>query len=512
MQGAGFGPPLVLSIAAMNSLKRIAVLAAVVAVAWAPAGVGQEVAGEVPEMRDVEPSVWDLVLGSHASELPTDQFVDFACGTNGGPPSRLLSSWTDYALCEAEDATGWHEVYFQYDDLYEYVALARSDAYRAALYRFTSVYSRPVIATALFDDDGFMRGLRLITDPRVSETTREQAYTLGGFIQSRYAGDWQCEDLAPAEGETPFRGVFIKRICTLESDGVARMIETHVYRRPGQRVLNPDNLPTQGYYESYTRSEEFLIGEIENREERLAEIATRPPPDEDPLVIRARDCPGCDLSGAILRRADLQGANLAGANLEGASLHAANLAGANLEGANLTNANLNRTLLMQTNFAGANLSGVMLYQARLDGANLRGAVMPGALAGRARMIRVDMTDAIANDSDFTSVFMTNAIAVGANFGRSRFWDAQLSRTDFTGAIFDRADLLNANLTGITFVDGSARIARIIGVDLRDSNLTRADLSGSSLEGAILARAILDGVNFEGTILPAGFVAPADQPQ
>ncbi|MCW5698001.1 MAG: pentapeptide repeat-containing protein [Bauldia sp.] len=492
----------------MIASRRLAPVAVLLVLLRAGSAMAQEGAA-----IDVEPSVWDLVLGSHASELPTDQFVDFACGTNGGPPSRLIGSWTDYALCNVEAQTGWREVYFQYDDLYEFVALARSDEYRAALYRYTSVYSRPVIATALFDDDGFMRGLRLVTDPRVSEMVREQAYQLGGFIQSRYSGDWQCEDLPPLEGETPFRGVFIKRICTLEDGDVSRTVETHVYRRPGQRILNPDNLPTQGYYESYTRSEEFLTGDIDDREERLAAIAERPPPEEDPLVVRARDCPGCDLSGAILRRADLRNANLAGANLEGASFHAANLAGANLEGANLTNANLNRALLMQANLSGATLSGVMLYQARLDGANLSNAIMPGTLAGRARLIRADLSGAVANDSDFTSILMTNATAVGANFGRSRFWDAQLSRTDFTGAIFDRSDLLNANLTGIVFVDGRARIARIVGVDLRDSNLADADFSGSSLEGAILARAILDGANFEGTILPAGFAPPrpAEQP-
>jgi len=458
---------------------------------------------------DFEPSVWDLTLGLHATELPTEQFADFACGTNGGPPSRLIQTWTDYPLCAVEAATGWREVYFQYDDLYEYVALARGDLYRAALYEFTSVYSRPVIASALFDDDGFMRGLRLVTDPRVDLGTREQAYTLGGFLQARYDGNWDCQQLPREEGETAYGGVFIKRVCTLEDvqAGIVRTIETRLFRRPGQTILNPDNLPTEGYFESSTRLEEFLIGEIENRNERLAEIEQRPPPEIDPSIARALDCAGCDLSGAILRRADLSGANLAGANLEGASLHAANLAGANLEGANLRNANLNRALLTQAVLAGADLTGAMLYEARLDGADLSEARMQTVLAGHSRMIRADLTGAIISDSDLTAVLMTNATAAGASFLRSRLWEAQLSRSDFTGAVFARADLLDAVVSGATLVGADLRISNLRGTDLRDSDFTGADLSGAVMTGAIVARAIFEGAIFEGATLPGGFVPP-----
>jgi len=458
---------------------------------------------------DVEPSVWDLELGTHAADLPTAQFAEFACGTNGGPPSTQIGTWTDYAQCRAEEGTGWHEVYFQYDDLYEYVALAQRDQQRAALYGATSVYSRPVIATALFDDDGFMRGLRLITDPRVDLAVREQAFTLGGFLQARYDGDWVCEDLPALEGETEYRGRFIKRICRMEEPqtGIARSIETHVYRRPGQTILNLDNQPTTGYFESLTRSEEILTGDIPDREARLAEIAARPPAEENPVVVQARDCPGCDLSGANLRRANLAGANLAGANLEGASLHAAILTGANLAGANLNGANLNKAQLMQADLSGAQMVGTMLYEARLDGANLSGANMLSALAGHSRMIRANLTDTIIGNADLTSVLMTNATASGAIFYRSRLWDAQLSRTDFTGAIFAQADVLNGIMTEVILVGADMRQARFTGVDLRDSDLTDADLSGAWLDNASLARTVLTGTNFTDTRLPAGFTPP-----
>jgi uncharacterized protein YjbI with pentapeptide repeats len=458
---------------------------------------------------DFEPSVWDLTLGLHASELATDQFADFACGTNGGPPSVPIANWTDYAHCAAEDETGWHEVYFQFDDLYEYVALARGDLYRAALYEFTSVYSRPVIASALFDADGFMRGLRLVTDPRVDLSTREQAYTLGGFLQARYDGDWACEQLPRGEGETPYGGIFIKRLCTLidEAAGMSRSIETHLYRRPGQTILNPENIPTEGYFESATRMEEFLVAEIDDREARLAEIAARPPVEENPLLTRARDCPGCDLSGAVLRRADLRGANLAGANLEGASLHATNLSGANLEGANLRGANLNKAVLTQAMLAGANLSGAMLYEARLDGANLSQATMINVFAGHSRMIRADLSGAIVADSDLTAVLMTNAIAPNASFARSRLWQAQLSRSDFTGAIFARADMLEVVLTGARMAGADLRVSNLQGADLRDTDFTGADFSGARMTAAITARATFDGALFDGAILPGGFAPP-----
>ncbi|MCW5697998.1 MAG: pentapeptide repeat-containing protein [Bauldia sp.] len=467
-------------------------------------------AGAAQEAFDVEPSVWDLVLGTHAADLPSDQFADFACGTNGGPPSIIISGWADYATCPAEAATGWHEVYFQYDDLLEYVALARSDAYRAELYRNTSVYSRPVIASALFDADGFMRGLRLVTDPRVDLPVREQAYQLGGFLQSRTdVVGWDCEDLPPGEGETAYKGIFIKEICTQADDaaGIARRLEIHNYRRPGQTILNLDNQPTRGYFEGTTRFEEFLTSEIPDREERLAEIAARPPAEADPLVARAMDCPGCDLAGAILRRVDLRGANLAGANLAGASFHASNLVGANLARANLQGANFNRAQLMQADLSGAEMTGAMLYEARLDGANLAGATMLNIFAGRSRMIRANLDGAVIANSDLTGVLMTNASAVDAIIARSRLWNAQLSRTDFTGAAFAQSDLLDATMTEATLVGADMRVTRLVHVNLRDSDLTGADLSGAFMERANLAGAIIDDVNFTDARLPAGFTPP-----
>ena len=67
-------------------------------------------------------TVWDLTLGTSAADLPHD-FVDFACGSNGGPPGLALAGFADYASCPAEP-NGLHEVYFRYNDEQEYVARA----------------------------------------------------------------------------------------------------------------------------------------------------------------------------------------------------------------------------------------------------------------------------------------------------------------------------------------------------------------------------------------------------
>lgn len=477
--------------------KGLLAIAVALALLAAPALAAQDV--------DVEPSVWDLTLGLHASELPKDRFVNLACGTNGGPPSLRLAAWTDYAKCRGDVETGWHEIYFEYDDLDEYVARARGDQYRAALFGDTSVYSRPVIASALFDDDGFMRGLRLVTDPRIDVSKREQAYTLGGFLQARYTGDWACEDEAPLAGETEYQNRFVKQHCVLAEDeaGITRTLDTRFFRRAGQSTLDANNQPTVGYFESTARFEEFLTRGPADREQRLASLALQPADPIDETVARAQNCPGCDLSGAILRRANLKGANLAGANLTGASLHAADLSGANLEGADLTNANLNLVKLTGAKLMGAKLSGAMLYGARLDGADLSGVTADVAFAGHASMIRVNLTKASFSNSDLTAVVMTHAVAPGLSITQSRLWDANLSQADLAGAILRYSDLARLLARGAGF--GSVDFT---GSNLSNANLQNADLSDANFTGAVLEDAHLPGANisgatFEGALLPPG---------
>src|SRR5262245_13688338 len=73
------------------------------------AGIG--CADEAPTLADI----CTLTLGTAVSALPRDAFVDYACGSNGGPPQQALTGWSEYQKCQAEP-NGLREVYFRYDD------------------------------------------------------------------------------------------------------------------------------------------------------------------------------------------------------------------------------------------------------------------------------------------------------------------------------------------------------------------------------------------------------------
>ena len=129
-------------------LGRAVALGAVAGFAMAAVAWAQE-DGRDAERRAAEqaglyaPSLWDLELGAHATELNRREFMDYACGTNGGPPSLPVDDWTQYAMCPAEADTGFHEVYFQYDDELEYWAKSQSLPNKISLYEFTSAYADP---------------------------------------------------------------------------------------------------------------------------------------------------------------------------------------------------------------------------------------------------------------------------------------------------------------------------------------------------------------------------------
>ena len=153
-------------------------------------------------------SVLDLALGMHAVEMPQHEFADIACGTRGGPPSRRLDGFLDYAVCAAEADTGLHEVHFRHDDEVEFAAKARRLDFPSLRYGSTTVYGIPVIVSVLFDGNGFLVGKRIVTDPRGLDTaTREISISLWNFFRGRFKGDeWQCADLEVLEGEQPYGG------------------------------------------------------------------------------------------------------------------------------------------------------------------------------------------------------------------------------------------------------------------------------------------------------------------
>jgi uncharacterized protein YjbI with pentapeptide repeats len=471
------------------------------------AGMAQERPAGAEE-RPYRYTIWDLKLGSHARELSHTAYVDLACGTNGGPPSVPLESWLDYGKCKPEAGSGLHEVYFRYDDELEYRTLAR-DPDRVGMYRSegTSEFQIPVIVSALFDDNGFLIGTRLISDPRTDVLTRERGTNLAGVFTARFGETgFDCVDLPPREGEEPYRGDFIKERCeTVDMQaGIRRVMEKHYYRKPGQKLLDPvTGQRTVGYFVSETRLESFLLEPIADPEARMAALHEPEPTEVEKLAVRARNCPGCDLHGANLKRADLRNANLAGANLTGANLHGAKLGGANLHAAQLPKANLNRADLSRANLAEANLIETQLYQAKLDGADLSRADMSGAAAARLQMIRGKAHGLYGMEADLRYARLSESDLSGADLSLSRLQRAQLSRVSLKGATLQDTILWEANLSDADLSGVRAALADFTGAKLRGADVTGADFRASVFTLTALTAAQFASADFAGAKLPAG---------
>ncbi len=451
-------------------------------------------------------TIWDLALGAHARELPAEAFVDYACGTRYGPPALPLADWTEFAKCRAEADTGLHEVYFRYDDEPEYLNLARYPDTKI-IDPSTTAYDNPVIVSALFDNDGFYVGFRLVTDPRADLAYRERGYSLSDRLLTRYnPNGFACENLPRLERESPFQGMYLKRRCDATKDGVQLYVESHLFRKAGQTGINHDG-PTEGLFESSTHFQAVLTAPVPEREARLAALTNRPLSERDQRIARARDCAGCDLRGVDLKRANLTGANLAGADLTGANLHGANLARADLTGAVLLNANLNRADLRLAVVKDATLAGVMLYAARFDGADLSGSNLDGILAGKVVFARANLANASMMQADVRQGRLNDANFAGANLTASLFDDVQMTRSVLAGAQLVSASLWRINLIGADLSGIDAREADFSNANLRDADLSGADFSDAQLRGVNLSATRREGANFAGAELPAGFTLP-----
>jgi hypothetical protein len=198
-----------------------------------------------------------LKLGLKASEMSTDTFGDLACGSNGGPPRQMIDDWTGFRKCRSEPS-GLYEVYARFDDEQDYVGRAIDDPLYAQGRVGTQVAGHPVILSVLFDSDGVLRGIRMVSDPRGSIMQRRMAHMLRLAVINRYDPEgWTCTDFPPAQGETPVGGgVFIKQRCEKHTPGRDLMVEAHFLRKPGQSETNPaTGESTTGEYESWTRFE-----------------------------------------------------------------------------------------------------------------------------------------------------------------------------------------------------------------------------------------------------------------
>jgi hypothetical protein len=210
------------------------------------------------QQLQVQPSfsIWDVKLGQPIAELPDEDTGLIACGTNGGPPSQELRSFTEFATCPPE-ASGLHEVYFSYDDEQDYIAMALNVEYAVAQ-GGTSVFAHPVIVSVLVDGGGIVRGIRIVTDDRVSDRTRRTAVTLARNFKARF-GTWNlaCEDIPPRPGENPVGRQFEHQFCRAEGEGGTQLaIESYYLRKRGQEALNRETRQVNsGYFSSGARME-----------------------------------------------------------------------------------------------------------------------------------------------------------------------------------------------------------------------------------------------------------------
>ena len=213
-------------------------------------------ASSAPGERPRRLEVWDLRLGSQVDQLP-DEFVDYACGTNGGPPSVPLNGWQDFRRCRPEPS-GLREVYVRYDDELEYWAKANDLIGQMEQYSGTKTYGFPIVVSALIDGDGVVSGIRIVSDPRDPTQNRDEAYLLRNFLTSRFGRDgWQCEDSPAADGESPVGGIFVKQRCRKQIDErTSAQLATRYLRKPGQSQYDPiSGRETVGLFESTVRFE-----------------------------------------------------------------------------------------------------------------------------------------------------------------------------------------------------------------------------------------------------------------
>jgi hypothetical protein len=287
--------------------------------------------------QDTPPKIWDVPFGTLVDALGID-FVEPACGTDGGPPSTQLASFSDFAQCPTEP-DGLREIWFRYDDTIEYLARAVRNPVQAIRFNFTKIAMQAAILSFLVDDNGRIRGYRVHTDPAADPRIRYDHYTASATMRAVLGPEgWACEDLPRAEGESEIEGQFVKQRCTLERDDITANNETRFYLKPGQAVVDPaTGRPMLNAFESSALLDVRQNQPYPTAPPDVARPSEAPPPAADDAVGRflaglTSDCPNCDLSGKDLRRRDLTGADLTGAKLVATNLHRTILRGARLNG------------------------------------------------------------------------------------------------------------------------------------------------------------------------------------
>jgi len=461
--------------------------------------------------------IWNIELGRSVYSVGEDDFMMFACGSNGGPPGRRLEGFRDFLDCPPEES-GLREVYFEYDDERLYWAKAhRYSDIVASLGGGTRVIGIDVMLSVLVDEVGIVQGWRIVTDPRPSGGLDEDLGRFGFLAMARFGeADWDCIDYPPVEGREPAGGRYLDRKCAKTEEDRELKVRIEHYRKPGQARLNQHNLrPNMGSLALYSASSLEIIRDPSLPP--LGPVLAPPDPDSAPemtgnpevdfLSGASNDCRGCDLSGADLKRRDLAGADLTGSSLVDANLHRANLASAILADTNLAGINLNKAILTQADLSDADLTGAMVFEADLSRTNLDGAVLNRVMAGEARFVRASMANTEISHADFRNALMMHvnlrdSVAKLTYFDRANLFQADLRGAQMIPASFWGVNLRRANADGGNFAGSD-----FLEADLSEANFSNANFAGSRLFRANLFEALTTNARFAGAILPDGTVAP-----
>ena len=179
-------------------------------------------AAEDPQDGDLR----DLRVGMSVAELPTEGYVDLACGSDGGEPGVPLARWDEFERCPPDPA-GLHEVTFAY---------AQSPlAELGDRWEGTKVAGHPVIPSLLIDDKGMVQAIRIVTDPDTRMYLKKKAFLLGIRVMGRYGRDgWTCTEAEPGAGRAPVGGLFIDRHCEKVFHDRRLILDTDLYRTADQ--------------------------------------------------------------------------------------------------------------------------------------------------------------------------------------------------------------------------------------------------------------------------------------
>lgn len=203
------------------------------------------------------PQIWDVKFGAHVSTLPATDWVDPACGTNGGPRGQLIETFGNFARCPRDAGTGLYEIWFSYDDEFELIARAHHNEALINRYRANLLFNVPAVLSLLIDTEGLVQGYRIISDTRAPPAIRMLSHNVARtFLGLARVDEASCVNAPPAEGERPFEGVLIKQTCRQVVDGRRVTIVARAYLKPGQNLIDPvTQQPYPNAFESFSSLE-----------------------------------------------------------------------------------------------------------------------------------------------------------------------------------------------------------------------------------------------------------------